>query len=260
MKSINILFAMFLFVVASPVFAQWDTAIGIGAKQLAVTEYDRSGKQLVREQGRLPGLEGRLAYKFSEWTFIGEVELYKNSIDYRGQTQFGAPIVSTTATKLVQVRSGLSYVVNETVTAFTALEWERWYRDIRGVQTVLGLQEQSTSKRLIFGLDAQWRIPSYGQISTGAALVLARPEKVHVGFSGALDEATLDTETATGLRLAVSLHPDAYSRLELRAGYDWLRVSRSEDASVTNHGQFAGTIAQPEHTKKTITLSTRYHF
>jgi opacity protein-like surface antigen len=243
-----------------PAFAQWDNAIGVAARQFTVTEYDARGRRIVREQGWLPGLEGRLAYKADRWVLFGEGEHYESGIDYHGQTQRGAPVESRTETELMQLRAGAAYAVNDNVSAFAALEWERWKRDIRGVQAVRGLQERTTSQRLLLGLDSRYWIARYGQASANAALVLARPEKLRVGFSGVLDDASLETRSATGLRFGFGLRPAAWRNVELRASADWLKVGRSDDAPVARNGVFAGTIAQPEHVKRAFTLGLRYWF
>jgi len=260
-ECLKLLPAMLLPVVfAPPVFAQWDKAISVAARQFTMTEYNAGGRRIVHEQGWLPGLEGRLAYRADRWTAFGEAEFYQSGINYRGQTQSGTPVNSNTATALAQFRAGAAYAINDTVHASAAIEWERWRRDIRGVQSVHGLQEQITSQRLLLGLDSRYWMPQYGQFSASIAVVLARPEKLRVGFSGVLDDASLDTRSAAGVRLGLGLRPAAWPKTELRGGFDWLKVGRSGDAPVTRNGVFAGTIAQPEHIKRAITLGLRYWF
>ncbi|MFD2270821.1 hypothetical protein ACFS07_06105 [Undibacterium arcticum] len=46
----------------------------------------------------------------------------------------------------------------------------------------------------------------------------------------------------------------------MRTAYDWIRVERSDDMPVTRNGQFMGTIAQPEHVKRGVTLTALYIF
>lgn len=93
-----------------------------------------------------------------------------------------------------------------------------------------------------------------------AAIVQARPGQLRVGFSGVLDEASFRTRSATGLRLGLSLRPQAWPALEWVLDVDRIRVGRSADAMVSRNGAYAGTVAQPEHIKRAISLAVRYRF
>ena len=242
-----------------PALAQWDGFISAAARQFTVAEYDHNGRGIVREQGWLPGLEGRLAYRAGDWMLSGQAELYRHRIDYRGQTQSGAPIDSSTATTLARMSTGLAYALNHVLNTSAAIEWECWRRDIKGVGKVSGLQERTLSRRLLLGLEARYPI-AYGEIAASAALVLAAPEKLRVGFSGLLDEASLETRSTTGVRLGLNWRPAAWPNAQLHGGLDWWKVGRSGDVPVSRNGRFAGTIAQPEHVVRNITLGVRYWF
>jgi hypothetical protein len=51
------------------------------------------------------------------------------------------------------------------------------------------------------------------------------------------------------------VRPSAAPRLELRAGFDTITVARSGDVPLTRNGQFVGTIAQPEHARRAISVT-----
>lgn len=243
----------------SPVHAQWAPSLGIAARQFTVNEYDAGGRRIVREQGWLPGLEGRLAYRTGDSTLSVQASHYQHDIAYRGQTQSGVPVDSRTDTALTQWSTGIAYEINEVLSASLAFELERWRRDIQGVGRVRGLQERTLSRRALLGLDV--RFPTaHGEVMAGAALLLAAPEKLRVGFSGQFDDVSLDTRSSYGMRLGLGWHPTAWPKLELHAGLDWWKVGRSADVALSRNGRHAGTVAQPEHAVASIRMAVLYRF
>lgn len=235
--------------------AQWQGALGLGAQSVANTEFDRSGATLVRETGSLPGVVARLAWQADNFGVFAGGEAYQHGIDYHGQTQAGAPAESTSATRLIQLRAGVSYAINERVAGFVAGEWDGWRRDIQGASGAAGLQEHSASARLLLGARGQWDSSVVGRFGIDGALVLAGPERLDVGFSGVLDAASLTTQRARGLRIGASVRPSAAPRVELRVGFDTINVARSGDVPLMRNGQFVGTVAQPEHMRRALSVT-----
>lgn len=237
-----------------PANAQWQGKAGLAARYASHTEYDSAGRRLVRESGWLPGLALDAARTTGNTTWFAGVNWYRADIGYRGQTQGGAAADSTTAMTLATLRLGGAYLLARDVSITAALETDLWRRDIRGTNAAAGLQERYRSERLILGASKAWQ-PAAGVVATDLALVLSTPERMRVGFSGLLDTATLQTRSAPGLRVGTSLHPAFAPTLELHGGYDWIRVRRSSDTPVTRNGQFAGTVAQPEHVRHGLALT-----
>ena len=244
---------------ASPAHARWTPALGVAARQFTLGEYDAAGRRIVREQGWLPGLEGRLAYRRGDWTLSAHASHYQHDIAYRGQTQFGAPVDSRTDTALSMLGGGLAYAIDDMLSASLTVELERWRRDIRSVGRVQGLQERTLSRRALLGMEA--RFPTtQGEVTAGAALLLAAPEKLRVGFSGQFDEVSFDTRPAHGMRLGLGWQPAAWPNLEVHAGLDWWKVARSGDAALNRNRRHAGTVAQPEHALTSMRLAVLYRF
>lgn len=244
---------------ATPAAAAWDNAFGAGARYQSVSEYNTAGNRTVRELGWLPGVEARLGYTWQDWTLFGEADFYGGTLDYVGSTQSGQPYGSSTGTQFLRLRSGARYAFTPWLAAQAAVEWERWNRDIRGSASVAGLQERSTSTRLLLGGETTWHFGP-GRLSADAAVVFSTPERLHVGFSGVLDEANFQTRSSTGVRFGIAFRPAALPSLELRAQADWIRVGRSEPVTASIGGRPVGTVAQPEHVKQSLTLSARYRF
>jgi hypothetical protein len=237
-----------------PASAQWQGAIGLSARGVTHTEYDLAGRELVREAGWLPGAVFNAVYRAGKHTWFTGGEIYDRAIEYRGQTQAGAAVMSRTSTGLTLLRIGDTYAVGANYSAMAAIEWEEWRRDIIGVQGAAGLQERYQSRRLIAGAQKRWH-PAAGAVSVGAAVVISEPERLRVGFTGLLDPASLETKKSRGIKIEASIRPSFAPYLELRSRYDRIKIPRSSDAPVTLNGQFMGTIAQPEHEKQAITFT-----
>ena len=242
-----------------PASAQWQGKAGLGVRGVSHTENDSAGRRLVRETGALPGIALHLAYTSGPLTWFGEADWYRGDIGYRGQTQAGTAAASTTATGLAALRLGASYAVRNGYSAKAAVEIDDWKRDIRSTGKSVGLQERYRSERLIVGMGKAWHLPG-SVVAADLAVVFSTPERMRVGFSGLLDATSLKTKASRGIRLGAAYRPGFAPSLELRASFDWIRIARSEDAPVTRNGQFAGTVAQPEHARRAVTLnlSTRF--
>jgi hypothetical protein len=241
-----------------PASAQWQGNIGIGARSATHAEYDLAGHQLVREDGWLPGASLRAAYQRGAVTWSGGVDWYQGDIDYHGKTQTGAAAVSTSSTRLASARLGAAYVPGSW-SLLAALEIDRWQRGIVGTVAAAGLQESYLSRRLLLGAGKTWR-PAAGAISADAALVLAAPERMRIGFSGLFDPVSLTTRRGHGLRIGAALRPAWAPSLQLQGRADWLKVARSGAAALTENGAFRGTVTQPEHVRKALTLELAYIF
>jgi hypothetical protein len=246
--------AAFCLALVHPASAQWHGQAGAGLRAASHTEDDGAGRRLVRETGWLPGIALAGAYTRGNVTWSGALDWYRGDIDYRGQTQAGSAADSATATVLASLRLGGAYALGRGYSASAALESDHWRRDILGTGASIGLQERYRSERLILGVSKTWH-PAGGAVAADAALVLSTPERMRVGFSGVLDRASLRTRSAQGIRIGAQHRPAFAPALELRAAFDWMRIARSDDAPVTRNGNFAGTIAQPEHVRQSLTLS-----
>lgn len=238
-----------------PAGAQWQGAVGISQRQVTNTEFDLARHQLVREAGWLPGAVLNAAYKAGRQAWFTEAEICKGTVDYYGQTQAGVAAQSRTSMGLTVLRLGGAYAFSGNYAALAAIEWERSTRDIVGIAGSAGLQEKYRTTRLIAGARKTWQPAAVGPVAVDAAVVLSEPERLQVGFSGLLDPASLETKRSQGIRIGSSIRPAFAPWLELRSRFDWARIPRSDDAPVTLNGKFRGTIAQPEHENRAVTLT-----
>lgn len=251
-------FALLAASLCAPVRAEWQTSIGVGARSVAHLEYGPAGNQLVREDGWLPGTSLQAGYRYNELAWSGAIDWYQGRIDYQGRTQAGAGARSTTATRLATARLGASYALGG-YAILAAVELDRWERGIRGTTAGAGLQESYRSRRLLLGAGTRWQ-PALGTVALEASALLAAPERMRIGFSGLYDPVTLDTRRGHGLRLGAALRPAWAPALELRSRADWLTVPRSGEAALSAQGAFRGTVTQPEHVRRGLTLELAYLF
>lgn len=237
-----------------PASAQWQTRAGAGVRTVSHTETDNVGRRLVRESGWVPGIALQADYTGGKLTWFGALDWYRGDIDYRGQTQAGVAAASRTATGLTTLRFGATYAIDNGYAATAAVEADTWKRDIRGTGNRVGLQERYRSERLIVGLSKAWQLPG-ALAAADVAVLFATPERMRVGFSGILDPVSLKTKRGHGIRIGAQYRPAFAPSLELRAAFDWIKVGRSEEAPVTRDGQFAGSVAQPEHVRQGLSLN-----
>ena len=203
----------------------------------------------------MPGTVLNAAFKAGRLTSFTEAEISKGSIEYHGQTQGGVAAESRTSMEVAVLRLGGAYAFGENYAALAALEWERSTRAIIGIEGTAGLQEKYRTRRLIAGARKTWHPAVAGAVAVDAGIVLSEPERLQVGFSGLLDPASLETRRSHGIRIGTTFRPAFAPWLEVRSRFDWARIPRSDDAPVTLNGQFRGTIAQPEHDMRAVTLT-----
>jgi hypothetical protein len=225
-----------------------------------VAEYDQGGKKIIEERGWLPGIGAALAFGVGRHEVFGAARWFKADLDYDGRLQNGRRYRTETGTELSQFEFGFRYRLFEDTRVSAALAHDRWLRDIRGNAGAIGLRERSRSNRLQLGIEQEWRIAAAGKLSASASAVRARPERLRIDFSGALDDASLRTRAATGYGFGLAYQPGGLPAMTWSARLDSMRVPRSAAHAVSRDGQPAGEVIQPEHRRQGLTLGLRYAF
>lgn len=246
---------------AGPAHAQWSGTIGAGLRSFTFVESDLRGGQIVREHGLLPGLRATENFGHGQVVWISTAEIYGRAISYHGQSQLGQEVRSTTDERMVVLGTGAQFAINDTWSVEAATEHRVWQRDIRGVGSALGLQEHTSVTQVVAGITAHL-VPSAatGSLAVGAQAILAAPERIRVGFSGALDEASLKTKAGAGVRLTGGFHLNALLPFFVQVQYDRMRVRRSEDFPVSRNGTPSGSVAQPAHSTEALSVIASYRF
>jgi hypothetical protein len=241
--------------------AQWEFSGAGGARYATAEEVSANGTQLVKEHGFLPGVELRASYRKDEWLVTLGSEIYGGNLSYAGQKQGGTAFATETRTKQFRVTTDLGRYVSESVLLLTGAEWDYWKRDIHGHGDTLGLQEKYNSWRFLAGAQARVLQSSWSNIYLTGLLVVSSPEHLNVHFDDhVFDDASLSTRPAVGARLALEVRPKAISNLSVECDFEWLRVRRSDDATLRKDGLSVGTLAQPEHIRKAVGMKLKYYF
>lgn len=257
------LLALVLLIGVLPTYAhaQWNYALGVGARYLQVTEDDQDGNELVHERGWLPGLEAAASYASGDWRAAFSVASYRSDIAYRGQLQRGATFATKTSTVQQRATATVSYAVNQRWRLHGGLELDRWQRRIDGRGVAIGLDEQYTSTRFLAGASTRLWHGALAGIDLDPAAVFARPERLRVRFDRDLfDEVQLRTRSATGLRAAVTIVPASLPDLAFVVEADWLKIARSADMTLYRNSVAVGSVAQPEHERLALTMHANWRF
>ena len=246
---------------SAPVFAQWQVSADAGVRYVRNTESGLDGKQMVREEGWLPGLGLALGYTAGDWRIGMAGEIYSNDITYDGQLQSGAHFSSNTDTTQGRIRLELGRQVTESLQLIAGVEYDGWQRDIRGRANVAGMQEQYTSWRLLTGAKGRVARWDAGTFDLQGLIVFAGPEHQTVRFDQQLfDDASFSTKSAVGLRLGAGFQLTALPNLSLLAEIEWIDIDRSDNAVLRRNGVAVGTVAQPRHDRSAFGLRAVYRF
>jgi hypothetical protein len=255
--------ALFLagFTVAASAHAQWTFSAGGGIQHTELKEYDVAGRELVREHGWTPGLDARADYTRERWAFGLQAATWRGTVDYDGRLQSGTAFATDTGTTQDRIAADVGYGLGDTLSAIGGVEWEHRTRTIHGSGSANGLNERTTSWRLLAGLRTRLGQLAGYDVDLTALAVVAQPEHLQVRFDNhAYDETRFSTKPATGMRTSLTVFPPSTPRLSATLEFDWMRVRRSDDAMLSINGLPAGTVAQPEHRRRSLSAWMNYRF
>ncbi len=167
-------------------------------------EYDRNGRQLLKESGYRVGLQwDRASTRSTAPAWSTRVTAYLGDVDYDGRTQLGTPIDSTTEYHGVRAEALLSLPLATQpgldLAPFAGLGGHTWLRrlDNTGGFAETGYDEWWVHAYGMIGVDARWQRPSFAWL---ARLGARYPGHAWVQYDFTLpdgtDDATVDTDHA----------------------------------------------------------------
>lgn len=226
-----------------------------------MVESDQRGRQLVEENGLLPGVELHADYAANEW-HIGLVgEIYKGDLAYDGQTQNRAAFSTYTKTGQYRIRAEAARKINDVTLLILGIERDYWRRTIQGRGATLGMDERYSSWRLLTGLQRHILRPTWKSIYVKGMLIASGPETLVVRFDNQLfDKAKLTTKPALGARVTVGAQAISNSDVKLELDFEWMRIDRSDNGVIYKNGIPAGLLAQPEHVRKSFGIKVNFPF
>jgi hypothetical protein len=232
-----------------------------GMQHTELTEYDIDGRELVREHGWMPGAGVRAIYAWQAWQLAIDGSTYRRSITYDGRLQNGTPFATDTDASQDRLGIDAAWRLNDTASLVGGIEWEHRNRRIHGQATVGGLDERSTSWRLLAGGKLQLAQLSVAAIDAKAQLVFAQAEHLRVRFDQQIfDDVSFSTKPAIGLRTAFTIVPTSMPRLSATLEFDWMRIRRSDESVLSKNGLQEGSVTQPEHRRRTLAAFIAYRF
>jgi len=212
-------------------------------------ETGQSGSTLVEESGLEPAIELAGAWPAGNGSVIGSILLSRYTLDYEGKSQAGRSVDSETDYQRLRVALGYSHPLQETARLKVQLEVEWMERDINGVDSIAGLNEETQSNRLLIGLEKDV-LTFDRQISLELIGVWGLSGTQKVSSAGIIDEVELPEGRTYGVRSIVSIPLNPHSKggwmWTLTPTVEYLHSDRSEDRLWTQDGVIRGTLAQPE--------------
>lgn len=213
-------------------------------------EYADDGSRLVRESGALPGLAAGIVATSGPWRLMVDAAWHAGTVDYRGRTQGGAPLATVTDTRIAEAGlRALHYFDGERRFGLgPGIGYRRWYRGIRGVGSVSGLDERYSN--WLASLDATAVLARSAQWSLGVDLRLTRTlgSEVAVSFGGRFDDQTLGLGERWGWRLAVPalVRTGRSSAIRIEPWFERWGFDRSDTEPLLRAGRPVGTVFQPD--------------
>jgi hypothetical protein len=246
---------------AEPGSVEW--AASAGVRHRTLSEWSATGTKLLTEKGAMP--HARLSAQLGAATgpaVAFEAGVAGADLDYRGQTQSGVPLTTTSRhTDLELGAHWRPFPAAAWGEAWLGLDWLQARRDIASSPIAGGLNEKSSL--VLPGI--RWRSAAFGVPHTGNAKfqleagwrVSAR-HRLEVDYLGVFDNSSFRggrrTEITLGLNVATS---DAW-----QWGVEWSRARQSASNSVAlfRAGALAGSVRQPRVKIDDLSLSLTRRF
>jgi hypothetical protein len=231
---------------AEPAPIEWAATAGV--RQRTLSEWSDRGTRLLTEKGVLPHLQLSAQLAAPAWpTLAFEAGVTGAELDYRGQTQSGVPL--TTTSRHTDLELGVHWRPFPAAAwgeAWLGLEWLQARRDIASSSLAGGLNETSTL--VLPGV--RWRSPAFALPHTDNAKFQLEAQwrssvrhRLEVDYLGLFDNSSLRggrrSETVLGLSVSTS---EAW-----RWSLEWSRSRQpaSSSAALYRAGALVGSVRQP---------------
>ena len=239
----------------------------VGTERSRLTEVGSSGRQLVKESGTLRTFGIGASVPCAGWLWAASFQHAAGSRDYAGQSQTGAPVLSSSDIRRNRVQLQALRPVSDALALGLQLDWTSLNRDIAGAGAVQGYPEQYRTLQAALG--ARYLVPDVAGMKVGFEAWLGGGPGGHVDVQlPATDAARLKLGAsrwaALGLTLAsTEAVPDAPGwAWQLRL--DWRRdVTRAGEAqALYRNGFLVGGAVQPKFSQTGLGLDAalRYRF
>jgi hypothetical protein len=246
---------------AEPAPIEW--AASAGVRHRTLSEWSDTGTRLLTEKGYLPHVQLSAQLTAPTWpTLAFEAGIAGADLDYRGQTQSGVPL--TTTSRHTDVDLGVHWRPFPAAAwgeAWLGLGWLQARRDIASSARAGGLDE--TSSLVLPGV--RWRSPAFAVPHTDNAKFQLEAQwrtsvrhRLEVDYLGVFDNSSLrgGRRSETVLGLSVS------SSETWRWSLEWSRSRQSASNPVPLYraGALVGSVRQPRVKIDDVSLSLTRRF
>ncbi len=251
---------------ADPGAASRYLSVGFGPTVTNLThrEVDGTGRSLLREAGTLPGWRIDASLAGDRWELSLRADHADGTIDYNGRTQSGAPLSTTTDTRISEAGLRLlrSLDANRRIALGAGIAYRRWDRRIQPLGSVAGLDERYTS--WLLSLESRFSILRAPAAALDLEFSLRRTQRpeVSVDFGGLYDNQSIALGRQTGMRLAAParLALGKGSTLKLEGWIEYWGFDRSASQPLLRDGRPVGTVFQPESDGRSLGAALMWEF
>ena len=231
---------------AEPAPVEWAATAGVRHRTLS--EWSATGARLLTEKGFLPHLQLSAQLAGPTWpTLAFEAGVSGGDLDYRGQTQSGVPL--TTTTRHTDLELGVHWRPLPAAAwgeAWLGLDWLQARRNIASSPIAGGLDE--TSSLVLPGV--RWRSPSFALPNTDNAKFQLEAQwrtsvrhRLEVDYLGVFDNSSLHGGRRSEAVLGLSVTSAQTWRWSLEWSHS--RQSASSSSALYRGGVLVGSVQQP---------------
>ena len=231
---------------AEPAPVDWGATAGVRHRTLS--EWSSTGTRLLTEKGLLPHLQVSAQLATPAWpTLAFEAGVTGGDLDYRGQTQSGVPL--TTTTRHTDLELGVHWRPLPAAAwgeAWLGLDWLHARRDIASSPVAGGLAE--TSSLVLPGV--RWRSPAFALPNTDNAKFQLEAQwrtsvrhRLDVDYLGVFDDSSLNGGRRSEAVLGLSVTSADVWRWSLEWSHS--RQSASSSSALFRGGVLVGSVQQP---------------
>ncbi len=209
-------------------------------------EFDDRGDSLDREQGLLPGANGGFTYRTPDWRLDGTLRWLSGDADYT------SPSAETTTDEEILDLSlflGLPLLssASESLHLIAGGGYHSWWRNIRSTAFANGIDETYRWPYLLLGLHGEHRLDARTDLTAAFQLQRTLNPELSVHFLRDFDDVDLDLKEKTGFRISFGLTRALGDdiALQLSPWFEYWKLGRSDDQSLTMDGVPVGTVFEP---------------
>jgi len=232
-------------------------------------EYRKDGQQFNRESGYIPGVVLNLGRTAGAWDILGTLSYYGADINYHGETQFGAPVRTTTKEGLYAfaLQIGKQVILASTIApvrVYGEIGYRHWERDIRSTSIATGPIENYRWHYASVGATVPVVQASWGEVAFDARISRTFDSSIDVSFRNLYESVYANLGNRNGFRfsLPISLPLRPKYVLHIEPFLEEWAFGSSNTVNLTQNGSIVGTLLEPRSETRTtgITVSLQKLF